>query len=895
MKKSMESFVVRACVAAVRLAVLSLPVAHCAYAADAEPPRAAVAELTEPTKVLEIGIGTLRGDSYKFREYNGLPKEGPFLIGNIDVNGGGRYDSNDPTRWRLLGTDLGLDTRALSFDYAVQGRLRLKAGYDELRRNQSDTYQTPYLGAGTDHLTLPATWVKPVVPQVNPNNLNFRGLSPVTGLGSAISPAGVVTPPTAAQTALVNSIIAADVPLFNNFQLGTTRRRYDGAFLYAVTPRLELAFGVRSETKKGTRLMGSDNDAIIDTSIVMPDRVDTTTNLYDASLRYTGDRFFAQAAYYGAIFRNKVKSMTWEDPSDRNEHAVVSSAPSNQFHQLGLTGGYNFSPATKLVANARYGRNTQNDSFLTDHSLPLGIPTESLHGLVVTKELGLKLTTRPSRGVNVTAGYKFDERDNRTPVNTYVFYDVNLHPTGASPFNQALGLAPGTLGSNINIFSNRPLSKKLNQFNVDADYALAKGQNVDAGFEYQDVERHCEGTWINCTNAPQSREGTLRLNWRANLAEAWNVKLGYAFSRRKVDYDPQAWLAFVPMANVIPGSPIVGATTSAYGFMTATGLTGFGPLANFPATPLTGNAAIFTPNNNIVTQSLYGTRDNVSEIPGMRRFNLADRDRNRVRGMADWQPTERLSFQGSLDYDDDDYTHSQFGLQKATTWALNLEGGYLLGESFTASTFYSYEDLRYKSSHDSYGSNTNVAFIGRAGNTLVGGPCLPDPPTVLQRNMTGKMDPCLLWSADNHDTAHTAGIALTKKGLAGGRVQLAGDVAYSRARTKIAVKGGSYVNNPLALAGAPVLPAGEPAIFFVPAADLPTVTTDTVTLRLAGRYLLTRHSSIGAIYLFQRMKSSDYAYEGMQFGTAATIMPSNEQAPNYRAHVFGVFYSYSFH
>jgi hypothetical protein len=46
--------------------------------------------------------------------------------------------------------------------------------------------------------------------------------------------------------------------------------------------------------------------------------------------------------------------------------------------------------------------------------------------------------------------------------------------------------------------------------------------------------------------------------------------------------------------------------------------------------------------------------------------------------------------------------------------------------------------------------------------------------------------------------------------------------------------------------------------------------------------------------MFQRMKSSDYAYEGMQYGTAATIIPTSEQAPNYRAHAFGVFYSYTF-
>ena len=43
------------------------------------------------------------------------------------------------------------------------------------------------------------------------------------------------------------------------------------------------------------------------------------------------------------------------------------------------------------------------------------------------------------------------------------------------------------------------------------------------------------------------------------------------------------------MANNIPAG---GATTSLYGFLQKTGLTGFGPVAGLPTTPLTGDAAM---------------------------------------------------------------------------------------------------------------------------------------------------------------------------------------------------------------------------------------------------------------------------------------------------------------
>src|SRR6266513_505428 len=100
-------------------------------------------------------------------------------------------------RWSARGADLGIDTRQLDVDYAQQGKFRIDLGYDQLRHNISDTYQTPYIGAGTDLLLLPSGWLKPNVPQVNPNHLNDRALSPITGLASAVTRTGQVAPPDA--------------------------------------------------------------------------------------------------------------------------------------------------------------------------------------------------------------------------------------------------------------------------------------------------------------------------------------------------------------------------------------------------------------------------------------------------------------------------------------------------------------------------------------------------------------------------------------------------------------------------------------------------------------------------------------------------------------------------
>ena len=414
---------------------------------------------------------------------------------------------------------------------------------------------------------------------------------------------------------------------------------------------------------------------------------------------------------------------------------------------------------------------------------------------------------------------------------------------------------------------------------------------LSGGFAWQKIERECKDSWINCADAPKSIERTLRADWHAQLTDSVDASVGYTYGQRRVHYDSNAWLALVPMANVVPGSPVVGATTSAYGYLTGTGLTGWGPLASFPPSPLTGDAAIFSPNNNIVPQSMYGSRDNVSEMPGMRRFNLADRNRDKLRSTVDWQATERWSLQGSAEFNKDDYLHSVYGVQKASNWALGLDANYAVNDRLAVGAYVTHEDQRSRTAGDGFGSNTNVAFIGRAGNTLVDGSCFT---TVQGRNNNGKIDPCLNWSADMHDRADTIGMSLSQSGLLTQKLDLSGDILFTRARTDIAVNGGSYSNNPYALAGAPVLPADTPAIFLIPSTDFAPVTTRTFELRIGARYAVSRSTDVRVLYEYERTKVVDFAYEGMQLGTGTEQLPTFEQAPNYGVHVVVVYYRHRF-
>lgn len=894
MRHSRQNFSTRVLVSAVRGALLTLALMPAARAADTAQDPAAAA-LTQPTNSVEIGAGDVSKGSYKFGEYNGLEKKGGFVNGNIDLRGGGSYDSNDPTRWSVTGTDLGLETRSLDAEYGQQGKFRIKFGYDELLHNISDTYQTPYSGTGSNYLSLPGNWMVPLLPRVNATapaqgaggGTNARGLSTTVANSSALVN-GVLLAPTAAQLAQSAAIIGADVPDFGNYNIHTKRTNYTGGIDYAYNALWSVEASFRHELKDGTKLMSTVSQYAAEVATVIPDVIHQETDEYKAAINYREGKTFFKASYYGSILHNDVQTMSWQDWGLPSHADTISSAPSNQFHQFSLSGGMNFTPTTRLVADAGYARNTQNQSFYYDPTImAMALPQSSLQGLIVNESLNLKLTSRPMKSLNLTAAYKFDERDNKTPVSTYMFYDnPTFKGSGSSVFNAPLGLAAGTLATNANIESNRPYSKKLNQVNLDADYTASPANSFKAGYDYQQIHRWCNGTWIDCVDADTTNESTLRAEWRAHISDDFSSKIGYAYSHRTVsNYNEDAFLALVPMANVSPTGAPGGST--AYGTLTALGFTGYGPgIGLNPLPPAGSPQAFFFSNNNALANALYASNNRISELPGMERFNMDNRNRDKVRSMLNWQANDKLSFQAGLDYNSDEYPNAVDGLQSAKSWVLNLDGTYAISEDFVASLFYSYENMHSVSAGNSYTANSTASNVG--GNTAITGGCFP---TIALRNANNIVDPCLNWSNDMKDKVDTVGANVTRRNLLGGKLDLTGALLYTHSNTDYNPTGGNYANNPLSVTGSP---AGTVAAFFIPAQPLPTVSTDLFQLRLSGRYVVSKSSTWRVGYTYARLKVTDYAYDGMQFGGLSGVLPTNELAPNYTVNVVAVSYQYTF-
>ena len=798
MRTQRQPFALRTLVLAVEAALLlgSVP----AWAEDDD-----VAELAKPKSTVEAGVLDVSRDSQKFGEYNGLNKSGAYAIGNFRLFGGNGDDG--AFRWRLFGDNLGLDSRGVYGDVGTQGRWRITAGYDEIVRNYGyDNYQTMWRGAGTTTLTLPEGYPAASTRLAVTNNAN-----------AILANWNNIQAPNAVSGVAGGGPAAILPPSMYVFDAGTERKRTSvgGSLLFA--PGWEARASMKHEDKDGTKVTGVNIGRFSGVSALMPEPIHSTTDQYETAVAFANKVFNFNVGYYGSLYRNDVKLWTVENPGANNavlgNVARLQSYPDNQMHQLNFTGAYRFAPATRLAVSGSWSRMTQNATFIDN---PAGatwvVPDTSAHAKVIQKHLLARLTSSLARDWNLVASYRIDDRDNRTPIQSFA-------TTG--------GDTPGA----STIFSNEPINRRLHQANLEADWRFARGQGVRAEYEWQEIKRSSTAD-ESPFRADRTRENTLRLAYRNSLADTLTGRVSYAYSERRVsEYEE---------GNPRPTNPA----------------------APFPAAdPLLG---------------------------GFEQFFLADRDRHKVRGQLGWQPADALSIQATLDLNRDRYPTLEFGLKESRSWVAGLDAAFVASDKLTMTAFYTYEDMRMQ-------LDSLAIARGLTTTTLV--PHVSGPPCASYTNVANTLpddyytDPCRMWSEKQRDRVHTLGLGARYRGLLAGRLDLSGELAYTKARTPISVTGGTYYGN-----GVPNSPTAN---VWVAAESFPDITSELTQLRLSGTYALDKQSSIRVMYIYGRLKSSDWAYDAYANSVLGVLAVQNYlgpgiTSPSYDVNVIGVSYVYRF-
>lgn len=423
---------------------------------------------------VELGFGYVSDAAYKFGRYNGMESEGVFIQGNIKVT----EFMDDGYFMSIRGTNLGLDSRYLRIEGGQQGNYELFLEYDRIPNYKSDTVKTPFYGVGSNNLTLPPGF------DINTNlNANLK-----------------------------------------EFDLKTRRERIGAGLNFIPRKRWEFDIDFSHENKKGlditgAAMAGGTTNIVSNTSTALiPEPIDYDTRKVNATLSYIGDEGQMDLSYHVSLFKNDNDNLSWENPfSTGYATGNMSLAPDNEFHQLSLTGAYNLPYKSRITALISSGRMTQDQDFqpyTTNSGLTAPLPRNSLDGEVWVTNARLKLISRPIRKLRLNAEFRYNERDNDTPVESYDYVVLDS-------FN----------GSTV---TNRPYSYENQRINLDANYRFNSSSSLRGGYKYNEMKR-------SYTDAEREKteEDTLFAKWKIKPHTSVDVALFTEISKRDgSDYQP---------------------------------------------------------------------------------------------------------------------------------------------------------------------------------------------------------------------------------------------------------------------------------------------------------------------------------------------------------------------
>lgn len=471
-----------------------------------------------------------------------------------------------------------------------------------------------------------------------------------------------------------------------------------------------------------------------------------------------------------------------------NGDGRLSLDPENEFHQINLSAAHTFSDDLRVNGRLSWGRMTQDDDFLDYTVNPLltvntGLPKDSLDGEITNTVVDLAAMWRPIHTLNLKASYRYDDRDNGTGQQTYKYI-------GGDAMNQPVTLADcsTTTGAGVSqCRTNLPVSSTEQKFKLQGDYEIFDRTKLDAGYEYEQVQRTYEAR-------ENTRQNSILVGVRRVQSEMFTGRLEYEYSDRNgSDYD-----ALVPF-----------------------------------------NATYADPRFQIQQTGPYAGRPNWDTLPSLRKFHLADRERDKLRALGTITPTARTSIQVAFDYYKDDYNASDYGLTEGKGYTATLDASYAFSDKGSVFAFYTYDQIK--------SDQTGKEFTGA--------------PSKYDREFDSRFD----WTADLENVSNTFGLGGDYK--LSDRLTLGALYVYNDSKGKTDVDTG------------PGLAAAQ---------SVPDVEAKLNSLQLYAKYNLKENVALRFEYWYEQFSSDDWAYDGADPWSSNNVVTTGQDSSDYTDHVFGV-------
>lgn len=396
-----------------------------------------------------------------------------------------------------------------------------------------------------------------------------RGIlnSPLTMWGGATSQtaatAGAVTALTAGQLA------SAEQP----FQMGT-RRDIVGLTGTYTWGDWTITGAVRHEHKEGTVEESFGEGAYVTgQAFALP--VDYDTERYDVSASYHSAQLQAVFGYFLSNFTDNNNGVFLPEPVAHTTlpyevTSLYATPPSNYAQYVTAMLAYNITPTTRVNVNARYGVETQNDTFPANTGDPVAANGYA-GGFTVLNGLGQGTgsATSPNINAEVYQGNIGITNSSISNLTTSAKYSIDGRNVSENSYNGSCGQNPGTTsgvcgngqGSDTSITGTIgyvvPQEWLKQKVNLDADYRIPGQSNtkVFANYEFDDTDRSNSQVGHSWTNT-----GTLGVSSMlgSNLVGRVSGTLGERSG--VVDY----WEAFTNLDDLNKAGTFAGDPSIAY-------------------------------------------------------------------------------------------------------------------------------------------------------------------------------------------------------------------------------------------------------------------------------------------------------------------------------------------
>lgn len=569
----------------------------------------------------------------------------------------------------------------------------------------------------------------------------------------------------------------------NPINLSYDRKQLGGGFSYIPASHWEIRTDFQREWKNGMKSVGaaiaqSEEDA---RSVILAEPINYITDQATVTLAYTDKRMQGELSYYASLFNDQNNSLVWQNPFLADPAWVPAAGfptgfgrlglpPDNQFHQINFSGGYNIDPETSTRANL-----------------------DVSYGWMLQNDSFLPYTVNPALSVTVPLPRNsLDGEINTTLVN----FRLSSHPlpevrlrggyryddrANRTPINQYILILADAMDQDTAADSemrqfNRPYSYTQQKVDLEGDYDFLPHTTGTLGYEFETIHRTLQEVEDTDEHTGSARLKTMPFDFLT-----LTLKGSYG-ARRGTTYDF--------------ASPL---------------FTGF-------------------------TQELIASMppaERFRNIPALRKFFEANRDRFRFGGDLVLTPLDSVSVGFRTDFLRDDYPDSELGLQTRETDSYSVDLSYMAAADVTTYVFYT----------------LNLIQTDQAGRTV-------DDADILGTAFNPQQN----WFVTENDTIHTAGVGLDWKAIKD-KLDLNFDYTFSKADT-----GYDFVSG-------------------LPKSSLPSIKAESHSVGVLGTYHFRKDIALKMGYRIETYRTSDWALNNVNVNTLANVMTTGDVSPNYTAHI----------